>query len=79
MVGPLALSLSSVRAGKNGADSPRRHPSAGQYAKAAETCPKILGINAKLWEDWVFLFADKGEIKVRRHHHSRRLPTASAS
>ncbi|ORY90935.1 hypothetical protein BCR35DRAFT_275010 [Leucosporidium creatinivorum] len=36
----------------------------GQYAKAAETCPKILGINAKLWEDWVFLFADKGEIKT---------------
>jgi hypothetical protein len=36
----------------------------GQYKKAAETCPKILGTNAKLWEDWVFLFADKGEIKV---------------
>lgn len=29
-------------------------------------CPKILGINAKLWEDWVFLYADKGQIKVRR-------------
>ncbi|KPV76970.1 uncharacterized protein RHOBADRAFT_51945 [Rhodotorula graminis WP1] len=34
----------------------------GQFGKAAETCPKILGINAKLWEDWVFLFADKGRL-----------------
>ncbi|KAK4705598.1 vacuolar protein sorting-associated protein 41, partial [Phenoliferia sp. Uapishka_3] len=33
-----------------------------QYEKAAATCPKILGINAKLWEDWVFLFADKGQM-----------------
>lgn len=37
---------------------------AGQFDKAAELCPKILGINAKLWEDWVFLFADKGQIGV---------------
>ncbi|GAA6055511.1 hypothetical protein JCM3770_006297 [Rhodotorula araucariae] len=36
----------------------------GQYDKAAETCPKILGINAKLWEDWVFLFADKGHLET---------------
>ncbi|BGP45376.1 Vacuolar protein sorting-associated protein 41 [Rhodotorula kratochvilovae] len=36
----------------------------GQYDKAAETCPKILGINAKLWEDWVFLFADKGRLET---------------
>ncbi|GAA5949012.1 hypothetical protein JCM21900_003173 [Sporobolomyces salmonicolor] len=36
----------------------------GQYEKAAESCPKILGINAKLWEDWVFLFADKGHMKT---------------
>ncbi|GAA5906611.1 hypothetical protein JCM8208_000496 [Rhodotorula glutinis] len=36
----------------------------GQFDKAAETCPKILGINAKLWEDWVFLFADKGRLET---------------
>ncbi|GAA5865395.1 hypothetical protein JCM1840_001554 [Sporobolomyces johnsonii] len=36
----------------------------GQYEKAAQSCPKILGINAKLWEDWVFLFADKGHMKT---------------
>ncbi|GAA6004052.1 Vps41p [Rhodotorula paludigena] len=36
----------------------------GQYEKAAATCPKILGINAKLWEDWVFLFADKGQLQT---------------
>ncbi|BGP13310.1 Vacuolar protein sorting-associated protein 41 [Rhodosporidiobolus nylandii] len=38
----------------------------GQFEKAAEACPKILGINAKLWEDWVFLFADKGQLKTTR-------------
>ncbi|GAA6038514.1 hypothetical protein JCM8097_004607 [Rhodosporidiobolus ruineniae] len=36
----------------------------GQYEKAAQACPKILGINAKLWEDWVFMFADKGQLKA---------------
>jgi hypothetical protein len=36
----------------------------GQYEKAAATCPKILGINAKLWEDWVFMFADKGHMQA---------------
>ncbi|KAL8279333.1 hypothetical protein RQP46_008370 [Phenoliferia psychrophenolica] len=35
-----------------------------QFEKAAATCPKILGINAKLWEDWVFLFADKGQMQT---------------
>ncbi|SCV72404.1 BQ2448_3941 [Microbotryum intermedium] len=35
-----------------------------QYEKAAEACPKILGINAKLWEDFVFLYADRGHINV---------------
>lgn len=35
-----------------------------QFSKAAEMIPKILGINAKLWEDWVFLFADKGHMEV---------------
>lgn len=37
---------------------------AGQYDAAAAATPKILGINAKLWEDWVFLFADKGKLDV---------------
>lgn len=36
----------------------------GQFSKAAEMCPKVLGINAKLWEDWVFLFAEKGHMQV---------------
>ncbi|KAI5478965.1 vacuolar protein sorting VPS41 [Pseudohyphozyma bogoriensis] len=36
----------------------------GKFEKAAETCPKILGINAKLWEDWVFLFANKGHMQT---------------
>ncbi|GAA5973692.1 hypothetical protein JCM11641_005083 [Rhodosporidiobolus odoratus] len=35
-----------------------------QYEKAAEACPKLLGINAKLWEDWVFVFAEKGVLNV---------------
>jgi hypothetical protein len=29
-------------------------------------CPKILGVDAKLWEDWIFLFADKGQMQVSR-------------
>ncbi|BGP29523.1 Vacuolar protein sorting-associated protein 41 [Rhodotorula toruloides] len=36
----------------------------GEYDKAAASCPKILGINAKLWEDWVFLFAGKGHLET---------------
>ncbi|SGY69838.1 BQ5605_C004g03069 [Microbotryum silenes-dioicae] len=35
-----------------------------QYEKAAEACTKILGINAKLWEDFVFLYADRGHINT---------------
>ena len=38
--------------------------SVGQFETAAAATPKILGINAKLWEDWVFLFADKGQMNV---------------
>ncbi|GAA5924717.1 Vps41p [Sporobolomyces koalae] len=34
----------------------------GQFDAAAAAAPKILGINAKLWEDWVFLFADQGRM-----------------
>ncbi|KAG0655802.1 Vacuolar protein sorting-associated protein 41 [Rhodotorula mucilaginosa] len=36
--------------------------SLGRYDKAASECPRILGINAKLWEHWVFLFAEKGKL-----------------
>ncbi|GAA5823614.1 hypothetical protein JCM5353_005076 [Sporobolomyces roseus] len=36
----------------------------GQFETAAAATPKILGINAKMWEDWVFLFADKGQMNV---------------
>jgi len=49
---------------------------AGQFDKAAETCPKILGINAKMWEDWVFLFADKGRLEVRRPAPTRSFSPA---
>ncbi|KAK4056323.1 Vacuolar protein sorting-associated protein 41 [Microbotryomycetes sp. JL221] len=35
---------------------------AEQFEKAAKACPKILGINAKRWEDWVFLFAERGHL-----------------
>ncbi|GAA5979343.1 hypothetical protein JCM10908_002888 [Rhodotorula pacifica] len=33
-----------------------------RYDKAASECARILGINAKLWENWVFLFAEKGKL-----------------
>jgi len=36
----------------------------GQYEKAAGSCPKILGVNAKAWEDWIFSFVSKGHIQV---------------
>lgn len=39
---------------------------AGEFEKAAGLFPKILGTNAKQWEDWVFYFADKGHIKVSK-------------
>jgi len=42
----------------------------GEFDKAAGLCPKILGINAKHWEDWVFYFADKAHIKVSSLQHS---------
>jgi len=36
----------------------------GQYEKAAASCSKILGVNAKAWEDWIFSFVQKGHIQV---------------
>ncbi|BGP22319.1 vacuolar protein sorting VPS41 [Rhodotorula toruloides] len=36
----------------------------GEYDKAATSCLQILGINAKLWEDWIFLFAEKGHLET---------------
>ncbi|KAM0751555.1 vacuolar protein sorting-associated protein 41 [Meredithblackwellia eburnea MCA 4105] len=35
-----------------------------KFEKAAASCPKILGINAKLWEGWVYLFAEKGKLQI---------------
>ncbi|GAA94488.1 uncharacterized protein L969DRAFT_83952 [Mixia osmundae IAM 14324] len=34
------------------------------YAKAAEACPAVLGVNAKAWEDWIFLFVDRGHLET---------------
>ncbi|EGG04553.1 uncharacterized protein MELLADRAFT_88735 [Melampsora larici-populina 98AG31] len=36
----------------------------GQYETAAKASPAILGNNAKAWEDWIFLFTEKGQLEV---------------
>ena len=36
----------------------------GEFAKAAHLCPKVCGQNVKRWEDWIFVFAQKGQIDV---------------
>jgi len=36
----------------------------GEFAKAARLCPKVCGQNVKRWEDWIFVFAQKGQIDV---------------
>jgi hypothetical protein len=35
-----------------------------QFEKAAELCPKLLDPNVKLWEDWIFFFAEKKHLEV---------------
>ncbi|PVF96534.1 hypothetical protein CPB86DRAFT_807670 [Serendipita vermifera] len=35
-----------------------------QYEKAAKLCPKVLGGDAKAWEDWIFQFAHAEELSV---------------
>ncbi|ORY04934.1 vacuolar protein sorting-associated protein 41 [Basidiobolus meristosporus CBS 931.73] len=36
----------------------------GDYEKAASVCPKVLKNDPKLWEKWVFSFAEAKELKV---------------
>ena len=36
----------------------------GEYTKGAHLCPKVCGQNVKRWEDWIFVFAQKGQIDV---------------
>ena len=37
-----------------------------EWEVAAKACPAILGNNAKAWEDWIFLFAQKPQLQVSR-------------
>ncbi|TDL30074.1 vacuolar assembling protein VPS41 [Rickenella mellea] len=36
----------------------------GEYEKAAHLCPKVLGQDAKRWEDWIFVFAQRKQLKT---------------
>ncbi|KAH9947191.1 vacuolar protein sorting-associated protein 41 [Amylocystis lapponica] len=36
----------------------------GDFAKAARLCPKVCGQDAKRWEDWIFVFAQKHELQA---------------
>lgn len=38
--------------------------STDRYQEAASESARILGINAKSWENWIFLFAEKGKLDV---------------
>lgn len=44
-------------------DIETEHP-IGEFTKAARLCPKVCGQNVKLWEDWIFIFVQKGQINV---------------
>ena len=37
----------------------------GDFDKAAQLCPKVLGQDAKRWEDWIFLFVEQKQLPVR--------------
>lgn len=37
-----------------------------EWEVAAKVCPAILGNNAKAWEEWIFLFAQKLQLQVSR-------------
>lgn len=37
----------------------------GEFEKAAKMCPRVHSQNAKKWEDWVFVFAQKRQLHVR--------------
>ncbi|KZP00266.1 vacuolar protein sorting-associated protein 41 [Calocera viscosa TUFC12733] len=34
----------------------------GQFEKAAHLCPKVCRDNSKAWEDWIFIFVQKGQL-----------------
>ncbi|TFK47011.1 vacuolar protein sorting-associated protein 41 [Heliocybe sulcata] len=36
----------------------------GNFAKAAKLCPKVCGQDAKRWEDWIFVFAQKRQMQT---------------
>jgi hypothetical protein len=38
--------------------------SAGDYVKAAHLCPKVCAQDAKRWDDWIFVFAQKHQLQV---------------
>ena len=38
--------------------------SEGDFAKAARLCPKVCAQDAKRWEDWIFIFAQKHELQA---------------
>ncbi|KIP02254.1 hypothetical protein PHLGIDRAFT_130843 [Phlebiopsis gigantea 11061_1 CR5-6] len=45
----------------------------GDFVKAARLCPKVCGQDAKRWEDWIFVFAQKHHLQaiipyVPTHH-----------
>ena len=41
----------------------------GEFTKAAHLCPKVCGQNVKRWEDWIFVFTQKGQINVGISFH----------
>ncbi|OCH94458.1 vacuolar protein sorting-associated protein 41 [Obba rivulosa] len=47
----------------------------GEYAKAAQLCPKVCGQDAKRWEDWIFAFAQKHQLRVIIPHVPTESPT----
>ncbi|PPR01596.1 hypothetical protein CVT26_013335 [Gymnopilus dilepis] len=36
----------------------------GDYAKAAQLCPKVCAYDAKRWENWIFTFAQRRQLQV---------------
>lgn len=38
----------------------------GSYEQAARLCPKVFGQDGKIWEDWIFLFIQRGQFPVSK-------------
>lgn len=38
--------------------------SLGSYTEAAALMPKVFGKDSKLWEDWIFLYVQKGQLQA---------------